>query len=262
MKRLENKVAVIYGNGTVGCAVAKTFALQGAQVFFAGRTKTKLDAVANEVKAANGKIETSVLDALDEHAIHAHFNDIVKKSGRVDISFNTIGLPQTGIQGKPLVELSLEDFFRPIASYTQSQFLTSKVAAAHMVKEGGVILMHVPNASRMSAPFVGGMIPAWAALEALCRSLSVEYGQHGVRSICLLTTGIHDTPLIAEVWDIHRHAHNVTLDQFYEIMRSHTHRKHLTTLRELTDAAVFAASDEGSAITGSIFNLTAGMIVN
>ena len=41
-----------------------------------------------------------------------------------------------------------------------------------------------------------------------------------------------------------------------------THRKRLTTLSELTNAAVFAASDEGSAITGTIFNLTAGMIVD
>lgn len=37
--------------------------------------------------------------------------------------------------------------------------------------------------------------------------------------------------------------------------------KHLTTLKELTNAAVFVASDEGSAITGTILNLTAGMIV-
>jgi enoyl-[acyl-carrier-protein] reductase (NADH) len=32
-------------------------------------------------------------------------------------------------------------------------------------------------------------------------------------------------------------------------------------LDELTNAAVFVASDEGSAITGTILNLTAGMIV-
>jgi hypothetical protein len=44
-------------------------------------------------------------------------------------------------------------------------------------------------------------------------------------------------------------------------MEGMTHRKRLTTLKELTDAAVFAASEEGSAISGTILNLTAGMIV-
>jgi enoyl-[acyl-carrier-protein] reductase (NADH) len=45
-------------------------------------------------------------------------------------------------------------------------------------------------------------------------------------------------------------------------MEGQTHRKRLTTIKELTNAAVFAASEEGSAITGTVFNLTAGMIVN
>jgi NAD(P)-dependent dehydrogenase (short-subunit alcohol dehydrogenase family) len=132
-----------------------------------------------------------------------------------------------------------------------------------MVKQGyGVIVMHTPNASRISPPFVGGMVPAWAGIEALCRSLSVECGQYGVRAVCLLTTGIPETSLIDEVWDIHGKAHGITFEQFHSMMEGMTHRRRLTTLEELTNAAVFAASDEGSAITGTIFNLTAGMIVD
>ncbi len=106
------------------------------------------------------------------------------------------------------------------------------------------------------------MVPAWAAIEALFRLLSVECGEHGVRAVCLLTTGIPETPLIDEVWDIHGKSHGITFEQFHAVMEGQTHRKRLTTLAELTNAAVFAASDEGSAITGTIFNLTAGMIVN
>lgn len=105
------------------------------------------------------------------------------------------------------------------------------------------------------------MVPAWAAIEGLCRSLSVEFGQYGVRSVCLLTTGIPETSLIDEVWDIHGKAHGITFEQFHSVMESRTHRNRLTTLKELTDAALFVASDEGSAITGTILNLTAGMIV-
>ena len=39
MKRLENKVAVVYGDGTTGAAIAKAFARQGAQVFLTGVQK-------------------------------------------------------------------------------------------------------------------------------------------------------------------------------------------------------------------------------
>jgi NAD(P)-dependent dehydrogenase (short-subunit alcohol dehydrogenase family) len=263
MKKLENKVAVIYGNGAVGAAIATAFASEGAKVFLAGRTQEKLDAINKGVLAAGGAIETAKLDALDEHAVVEHLNDIIKNEGRIDISFNTIGISQKGIQGIPLVELSLEKFTHPLITYMHSHFITAKAAANRMVKQGnGVILMHTPNASRLSPPFVGGMVPAWAAIEALCRSLSVECGQRGVRSVCLLTTGLPETPLIDEVWDIHGRSHGITFEQFHEIMEGQTHRKRLTTIRELKAAAVFAASDEGSAITGTVLNLTAGMIVN
>lgn len=262
MKRLENKVAVVYGNGTVGGAVAKAFAREGARVFLTGRTVKKLDAIAAGIGSDGGSIDTASIDALDEQAVEDHMGHVIKSAGKIDISFNTIGIPQTGIQGFPLTELSLERFLLPITTYSQSHFVTAKAAARRMVKQGyGAILMHTPNASRISEPFIGGMPPAWAAMEALCRSLSVECGPQGVRAITLLTTGIPETPLIDEVFEIHGKAHGMTFTQFHSVMESRTHRRRLTTLDDLTNAAVFVASDEGSVITGTILNLTAGMIV-
>jgi len=262
MERLKNKVAVIYGNGAVGGAIAKAFAYEGAKVFLTGLTLAKLKAIADEIVSGGGIIETSRLDALDEQAVEEHMSEVIAKAGRVDISFNAIGIPQKGIQGVPLADLPVERFTFPIVTYAQSHFVTAAAAARRMVKQGrGVILMHTPNASRISPPFVGGMVPAWAAMEALCRSLSVEYGPDGLRAICLHTTGIPETVLIDEVFEIHGKAHGITFEQFTAVMEGMTHRRRLTTLKELTDAAVFAASDEGSAITGTILNLTAGMII-
>jgi len=262
MKRLENKVAVIYGDGTVGATITKSFAREGAKVFLTGRTLAKLKVIAEETSPGGEEIETAQLDALDEKAVEKHMSEIISKAGKIDISFNAIGIPQKGIQGIPLTELSVENFSLPITTYTKSHFITAKAAASRMVKQGhGVILMHTPNASHISPPFVGGMVPAWSALEALCRSLSVECGQQGVRSVSLLTTGIPETPLIDEVWEIHGKAQGITPEQFHNMMEGNTHRKRLTTLAELANAAVFVASDEGSAITGTILNLTAGMII-
>jgi NAD(P)-dependent dehydrogenase (short-subunit alcohol dehydrogenase family) len=262
MKRLENKTAVIYGDGAVGGAVAIAYAREGAKIYIAGRTPSKLDAIAQEVKTAGGIVETTVLDVLEEAAVEKHMDGLIDKEGKVDISFNTIGIPQKGIQGIALTDLSLESFFLPIRIYTQAHFITSRTALRRMARQGsGVILMHTPNASHISPPFVGGMVPAWSAIEGICRSISVEYGQSGVRSVCLHTTGIPETPLIDEVWKIHGQSHGIGFQDFHALMEGMTHRKKLTTLAELTGAAIFAASDEGSAITGTTLNLTAGMII-
>jgi NAD(P)-dependent dehydrogenase (short-subunit alcohol dehydrogenase family) len=261
MKRLAGKIAIVYGDGTIGSTIAKAFAYEGATVYLTGRTAAKLRAVSEEVSACGGVIDIAILDALDEDAVDQHMRTIIDKEGRVDISFNAIGIPQKGIQGTALMELSVDHFSLPIATYTRSHFLTGRAAARQMVQQGsGVILMHTPNASRTSVPYVGGMIPAWAAIEAFCRSLSVECAPFGVRVVCLLTTGIPETSLIDEVWAIHGKAHGVPFEQFHERIESLTHRRRLTTLNELTGGAIFVSSDEGSAITGTILNLTAGII--
>jgi 3-oxoacyl-[acyl-carrier protein] reductase len=64
---LENKTAIVYGgSGSVGGAVARAFAREGATVFLAGRTLATLEEVAEEIRAAGGEAETAQVDALDE----------------------------------------------------------------------------------------------------------------------------------------------------------------------------------------------------
>jgi NAD(P)-dependent dehydrogenase (short-subunit alcohol dehydrogenase family) len=266
MNRLKDKVAVIYGNGAVGGAIAKAFAREGAKAFLTGLTSSKLKAIADEILSDGGAIETARVDALDEQAVEKHIHEVMGKAGKVDVSFNAIGIASKDVQHTQLIDLPVESFSLPITTYTRSHFVTATAAARCMVKQGnGVILMHTANPGRVSAPFVGGRAPAWAAMESLCRSLSVECGGQGVRVVCLFTTAIPETPVIEaafnELFETTAKKSGITWEQFNAAVVNNTHRKRLTTLKELTDAAVFAASDEGSAITGTVLNLTGGMIV-
>jgi NADP-dependent 3-hydroxy acid dehydrogenase YdfG len=70
---LQNHNAVIYGGGgAIGGAVARVFAREGARVFLAGRTKARLDAVAADIAAAGGTVETAQVDAFDQRAVEEH----------------------------------------------------------------------------------------------------------------------------------------------------------------------------------------------
>jgi len=67
---LEGKVALVYGaGGSIGRAMARAFAREGARVFLAGRTRATLDAVADDIGSAGGTAEAAVVDALDERAV-------------------------------------------------------------------------------------------------------------------------------------------------------------------------------------------------
>jgi NAD(P)-dependent dehydrogenase (short-subunit alcohol dehydrogenase family) len=261
---LRNKTAIIYGaGGAVGGAVARTFAREGAAVFLTGRNLAAVDAVSRDIVATGGSAETAKVDALDEEAVEKHSSAVVEKAGGVDISFNAIGIAQQGIQGMPLAELDAESFMLPIATYLRAHFLTARAAGRRMgEKRSGVILMHTPEPARLAAPLVGGMGPAWAAMEALSRALSAEFGPHGVRAICLRSTGIPETKTIDIVFGLHAKAIGITRAQFQSVIERMSHRRRSTTLTELADVAAFMASDRAGAMTGTVANLTGGIIVD
>jgi NAD(P)-dependent dehydrogenase (short-subunit alcohol dehydrogenase family) len=112
---LQTKNAVIYGaGGGIGGAVARAFAREGARVFLTGRLRASVEAVAKEIISAGGFAEAAEVDALDEHAIAKHLQPVIDEAGRVDISFNAVGIPNAKIVGVPLVDLDLEQFSIPL----------------------------------------------------------------------------------------------------------------------------------------------------
>jgi NAD(P)-dependent dehydrogenase (short-subunit alcohol dehydrogenase family) len=121
---LENKNAVIYGaGGAIGGASARAFAREGARVFLTGHHRAAVESVAQEISAAGGVAEAAEVDALDEKAVEEHLNGVVQRFGHVDISLNAVtAVPQPGVQGIPLIELSPESFTLPITAYSRTNF--------------------------------------------------------------------------------------------------------------------------------------------
>lgn len=259
---LENKVAVIYGaSGAVGSAVAKAFAGEGARLFLAGRHLASVRAMAAGIEGA----DPAEIDVLDEAAVERHMEHVIGRAGHVDISFNAAGIParrveQQGMQGLPLAEVPAESFDEPLAFYPRANFLTARAAVRRMISGArpGVILMHTPQPARIGAPLLGGMGPAWAAMEALCRSFSAEYASRGIRAACVRTTGMPETATIDVVFGIHAKAMGISAQDVQRLFESRPHHQRSTTLSDLTGAAVFLASDLASGFTGAVLNLTAG----
>jgi NAD(P)-dependent dehydrogenase (short-subunit alcohol dehydrogenase family) len=262
---LKDKIAVIYGaGGATGRAVAQAYARNGAKLYLTGRGAESLEGTARIVAGEGVSAEVALVDALDENAIERHAADVVRKAGRIDVSFNAITpVPQPGTQGIPIAALPVDSFLAPINLYLRTHFLTARAAAKRMAEAGsGVILMLTPEPARLGAPLVGGMGPAWAAMEALSRNLSAEFAPKGVRSVVLRSTGLPETKTISTVFGLHAQALGIPREQFLAFIEGMTHRKRSTTLAEVANAAVFAASDSGSGLTGTVINLTGGIIVD
>jgi NAD(P)-dependent dehydrogenase (short-subunit alcohol dehydrogenase family) len=262
---LKNKNAVIYGaGGAIGSAVARAFAREGAKVFLTGHSHDSLEIVAEAITKEGGQVEVDIVDARSEHDVNKHFRRMLEKVDKIDISFNAIGTPQTGVQGIPLLKLSPEAFSFPINLYANSHFITAKAAGEHMAENGsGVIITLTATPSRKAAPLVGGMSGAWSVIEALTRSLAVELGAYGVRVVCLRPDGIPETDTITEVFGLHAQAYGIPSNkEFQSMAESMTLLKRLPNLAEVANTAAFIASDRASAITGTVINLSCGSIVD
>lgn len=259
---LDKKNAIVYGaGGAIGSAVAQAFAEAGARVFLTGRTSDTLEVVADKIRASGGVADVATVDAMDEDAVEAHADAVVREAGSLDISFNAISLPQTGIQGTRIVDLSPAGFDLPMAVYPRANFLTARAAARRMTGQGsGVIVTITASPSRTAVPLMGGMAPAWAAIEALSRGLAAELGPHGVRVVCLNAAGMPETSQLSEVYGLHADAYGISRDAFLARMADLTLRKRLPTVAEIADVAAFVASDRAAAITGTVANLTGGMV--
>lgn len=265
---LENKNALIYGaGGAIGSAVARAFGREGAMVFLAGRSRTKLDRVAKEIRAAGGTAEQSEVDALDEQAVERHADAVAEQAGSIDISFNAVGM-DNGEQGIPLIELSADDYARPIVDYTRTHFLTAKAAARHMVPQGSGVILPISNPmARVPTALTGPFGQAAAAVENLSRQLAAELGPHGVRVVCLRPDGIPEAAgrlgsHTRQVWGRAAERLGITLDQLLEMVAAGNVRQRPLTVDELAEVAVFLASDRAGGMTSTVANVTCGSVVD
>lgn len=251
---LQNKNAVVYGAGpSLGGAVAKAFANAGAKVFVTHRRLDVAKKTTNEIIAAGGSAEAAEVDALDKNAIESHLCSVIKKCGNIDISFNAINIQDT--QGISLIEMSPEDFTRPVSTAMQTQFLTATAAARIMVKNGtGIILSLTATPGGIGYAMVGEFGPACCAIEAFSKNLAAELGIHGVRVLNIRSAGSPDSRPFTEA--LTNPSENAK--EFFKKITDDTMLKRLPLMEDIANAAVFLASTMANKITGVTIDITAG----
>jgi len=247
---LENKIAVIYGaGGAIGGAVARAFAREGARVFLAGRTKAKLDRVANEIRSIGGVADTAVVDALDQRAVDEYVDAVIEQAGAIDISFNLISYRDVQ---EPLTEISVEDFTQPIMTATRTQFLTTRAAARHMIKRGTGVILHFGGGGPQTQPGLGGFKVALDAIESLRRQWACELGQHGIRVVTLKTGGVPES-----IPDSFAEKDKITASIEQETLLGRA-----ATLADVGAVAAFVASDHARSITATEVNISCGALMD
>ena len=238
---LKDKVALIYGaGGSIASAVARAYSDEGARLYLSGRHPRKVEALAKETGG-----RAAVVDALDEAAVDAWVDEVADEAGRIDISFNLIGL---GDVQQALMKIRVNDFLQPIVNAMRTQFLTTRAAARHMIRQKSGVILMFGGGGPQTEPNLGGFKVALDAMEGLRRQWAIELGPHQIRIVTLKTGGVADS--IPDDFE--------GRDQLIEHLKAPSPMKQVARFEDVGHIAAFAASDHARSVTDTWINMAFG----
>ena len=181
----------------------------------------------------------------------AHAAGVARDGGSVDISFNLIS--HGDVQGTPLVEMTPDDYVRPVETAVRTFFLTSRAAARHMIEQrSGVILVFGGEGDPPRGGYLGGLQVAFHAMEAMRRQLATELGQYGIRVVTLRSGGVPESI----TGDFEGRA------EIVEGITNATMLNRAATLEDVGNVAAFVASDKARSMTAATANVSCGALID
>ena len=189
MQRFADKVVVVTGAGSgIGKATAERFLDEGAVVTLVGRTRSKLEEVAEPFR--DDQFMIAEADVSNEDEVKELISRTVEKFGRLDVLVNNAGVVAEGDVGT----LTTDDWRRVMATDVDGVFYASRAAIPHLKTSRGSIV-NVSSVSGIGGDWgMAAYNAAKGAVTNLTRAMAMDHGKDGVRvnAVCpsLTRTGM------------------------------------------------------------------------
>jgi NAD(P)-dependent dehydrogenase (short-subunit alcohol dehydrogenase family) len=235
--RLDGKTALVTGAGRgIGRACAIALAQAGAEVWLTARTKSEIEAVAEEIRAAGGKAHAARLDVTHSKS----FAQFVESMPSLEILVNNAGsnIPE------PFVDVTEEHLDSLLGLNVRAAFLAAQHSAKKMLagKRGGAIVNISSQMGHVGAVNRTVYCMTKHALEGLTKAMALELAPHGIRVVSVAPTFV-DTPLFREM--------KAKKPDFAQWVNDRIPAGKPGEAEDVAAAVVFAASAAAKLVTGS-----------
>ena len=243
----EKQVAIVTGGSRgIGAAIVKRLAANGMHVVAVARNMDKLQAVCDEVKAANGSAEALVCDIADPVAVAKMVEDTVTKHGRLDVLVNNAGITKDGL----IMRMEDADFDAVINTNLKSAFVAIRAAARPMMRAKFGRIINISSVSGVAGNAgQANNAASKAGLIGLSKTVAKELAVKGITCNCV-APGFITTDMTAVLPEIVKQG----ALNFIPVKR-------LGQPEEIAAAVAFLASRDAGYITGQVLCVDGGMVM-
>jgi len=176
---LAGQVGLVTGGGTgIGFGIADLLARLGMHVVLASRRPEHLEPAAERIRASGGTATPMALDVRDPERVRAVFTEVGERLGRLDLLVNNAA----GNFYVPSAEMSANAWRAVLDIDLSGTFYCSQAAFDIMRRQGGGRIVNVSMTLHYRGwPLMAHATAAKAGVDALTRTLAVEWAPHGVR---------------------------------------------------------------------------------
>ena len=176
---LDGRVALITGGGSgIGRGIADTLAALGAHVVLASRKQERVDAAAQEIRAAGGKASGLAVDVREQDCVKEVIARIADEHGRLDVLVNNAA----GNFYAPSETLTANAWKSVIEIDLYGTFFCSQAALPVMRATGGGSIVNISMTLHYRGwPLMAHATAAKAGIDALTRTLALEWARDRVR---------------------------------------------------------------------------------
>ncbi|HJU65480.1 MAG TPA: SDR family oxidoreductase [Gemmatimonadaceae bacterium] len=255
---LEGRVALITGGGTgIGLGISTLLCELGAHVVIASRKPEHLEAAVGTLEKGRGGASAVAVDVRDHDGVRAMVQRVHGERGRIDILVNNAA----GNFYAPSETMSPNAWRAVVEIDLYGTFFCSQAVAPIMREQGGGRIVNISMTLHYRGwPQMAHATAAKAGVDALTRTLAVEWAPHGILVNAVApgpvpTVGVKrafapPNPGAADVFAVQR--------AMGDYARKSIPVGRWGTPEDIANTVAFLVSPAGDWITGSIFVVDGG----
>jgi 3-oxoacyl-[acyl-carrier protein] reductase len=248
---LQDKVAIITGSSKgIGRGIAQRFAQEGAKIVVNGRGAEAVERTADEIRALGAPVIAVVADVTSRADVDRIYDETLEAFGTVDILVNNAQTPVNQGESGPFLTMTPDGWDAYVAA-NLGQLFYCTYRAVHLMapkRRGAIVNISSNGASRAHRRSIA-YDAVKGAMDSFTKAVAVDLAPWGIR-----VNAIRPGLIAVDNWETLSETEKARRQSVIPLGRE-------GYPADVAWAAVFLAADDAAYVTGQMFEVDGGLLV-